>query len=219
MTTALVVWQRQVLTALGVGLGAGVAAVAALLLISWFQRKRVIALAKTKVSDTDLSRAASEVAKDKSELLRKVVNSAIADVAADQNLPKDLVRGALFARSPGGSLRIPDGLAVNFRSHDEEVIAIRPGESGVGEAVSSGRPVITVFVSPGEDTTIQDETERARIDPDLRWIISLPIASPGEYAPWVLAIDGLTTARTQEQLRSSVGRLLYYVELLELLLR
>ena len=212
-------WQREVGAAAVAGLAASVVPVIVLALASLRQRRQVLRLDSETPSAEALRQAVSATETGQSELLRRILISAIEDVASSQDMATSFVRAALFAASPGGSFRIPDGLAVNFTNPDETKIAIQAGESGVGLAVSDNAPVISIFTAPQVDSTIVDDEERSRIDPALRWIIAIPIRLDGADAPWVLAVDGLNEARTEAQLHSAVGRLLYYGELLQLLLK
>jgi hypothetical protein len=210
----------NVLVAVGAAVAASVAVTAALGLITLRdERRNRVLLQDSKASASELEHAAAEAEKESRAVIHDVLESAVAEVAADQQLSSGLVRGALFAREPDGSLRIVEGQTVGFESREEARIRIQPGESGTGEAAKAGLPAVTVFRSVLDETTIEDPEERARIDPSLRWIISVPVLGGDHQAVWVLSVDGLVEPRTQEQLQSSVAHLLYYGRILELLLR
>lgn len=216
---AAVRWMHDVLIASAGGLAFGLVSAVVVVAAARTQARRIRTLAEFVPSGTQLDRAEQALAGGQNDLLRKLVESAVADVADDQGLAAGTVRGSIFAPDDQNVLRIPGRLAVNFGSPEEATIRIRPGESGVGEAYESGQPVITIFRSPGEDSTIADPEERAKVDPALRWIVSVPvIALRGERPRLVLEVDG-TQQRTAEQLHSAVGRLLYYREVVELLLK
>jgi hypothetical protein len=181
--------------------------------------RRNTRLADRASSPAAVALAAQTVESSDQEVLHDILKTAVRDIASQQELSVGRVRGALFQREGDGSLRILAGQTVGFDSPQEEEIRIQLGESGVGEAAAFGEPVITTFRSPTEESTIVDPANRALIDPNLRWIIAVPVAGQQPETQWVLSIDGLIEGRTQDELRQSVVRLLYYRELLELLLR
>ena len=183
------------------------------------QRRNHALLAEVKATRAALLSAAEKSEERDIDVIHDVLENAVEEVSADQRLPVGLIRGAIFARQADESLRILKGQTVGFASSDETNIRIQIGESGAGQAAGSGRPVITLFDSALEDSTIRDAAERHRIDPSLRWIIALPVFGAGPEVLWVLTVDGLVERRTQAELRSSVGHLLYYREILSLLLR
>jgi hypothetical protein len=208
----------DVLVAASVGLAAVGFASAGLAALSVRQRRRVQSLAQASFDFEAMTSAALQARRDESELIRDVLRSAVTDVAADQQLADGLVTGAIFAPAPDGSFRIMEGQSVNLEKPNFE-LQVRPGETGVGEAIRTGKPVVTVFRAPLEESTIEDPEQRMRINPALRWIIAVPILAEAHRPLWVLSIAGLVEARSPEQLQSSAGHLLYYRELLELLLK
>jgi hypothetical protein len=218
MTLLAAIQPVDVLAAVGVGVaGVGLASGG----LAWLrarQRKRVQQLVSASVDFEAMANAASRAQREKPELIHEVLRSAVADVAADQRLADGLVTGAIFGAGPDGSLRILEGQTVNLNG-TEYAIEVWPGETGVGEAFQTGNPVVTVFRSPFEESTIQDPKQRELINPALRWIIAIPVVAGDHHALWVLSIAGLVDVRSPEQLQSSVGRLLYYREFLELLLK
>jgi len=217
--TAIATTTVDVLSAIGVAVAASAAATTVLSVARArdLRRNRML-LADVSAAHTVVARAAADVEERDTKILRDVIKTAIGEVAADQELPERYLRGAIFARQPDGALRILKDQHVGEDWRDKD-ISIRLGESGVGEAFEKGRPVVTVFGSPHEESTIRDPAERALINTDLRWIIALRVSGGEDEPQWVLAVDGLVEARSQEQLHSSVARLLYYREILELLLR
>jgi hypothetical protein len=182
------------------------------------QRRRVQSLAQASFDFEVMAGAALRANREQSELIHDVLRSAVEDVASDQELADGFVTGAIFAPAPDGSLEILEGQTVNLEG-PESGLRVRPGETGVGEAIRASNPVVTVFRSPLEESTIQDPEQRGRINPALRWIIAVPILAEDDNPVWVLSIAGLVETRTADQLQSSVGHLLYYREFLELLLK
>lgn len=205
----------DLLTAIGVGLAASVAVSVAVTVRKLLDERQNRALL-TPSGPVDTERAAVAAEEKDTGVIRDVLASAVADVAVDQKLAPSLVRGSLF-QLRDGSLRMLKDQSVGFGAPDEALIRIQLGETGVGEAAEKGNPIITVFRSPLEESTISDPEARKRINPALRWIISIPILEPDGKPFWVMAIDGLVEPRTTEQLHSSVARLLYYREIFEML--
>ena len=191
------------------GLAGAVALTAALGLLRLLQRWRVQRLARSAVEPEAVADAAVDAERDEAKLLNDVIHSAVVDVAGDQRLPEALVRGALLAYSEGGTPRILEGQAVNFDSM-ADVAGVGSDDSGVGKAVQTRSPVVTVF---------KDPTGPEPAQPSVRWTIAVPVLGPEGRPLWVLRVDGLVEERTADQLRSSVGHLLYYREVLELLLK
>jgi hypothetical protein len=214
----MIVLAVNIPASVGVGLLAAGLASAGLAALRALQRRRVQSLAKQPVDFDSMKDAAQQIAKDEPEILHDVLQSAVADLAADQQLADGLVTGAFFVPAPDGSFEILEGQTVNLEGPDSE-LHIQPGETGVGEAIEEGKPVVTLFSSPLEESTIRDPEQRRLINPALRWIIALPILADDGRPVWVLSITGLVEPRTAEQLQSAVGHLLYYREFLELLLK
>jgi hypothetical protein len=216
--TLLATTQLDLLAAVGVGVAGVLVSSVVLVGLRAGQQRRVQSLAEASVNFERMAMAAKEAEFQQSKLIHDVLESAVADVASDQQLPDGLVTGAIFTQEADQSLRILEGQAINLEAPEFE-LRIRPGETGVGEAARTGSPVVAVFKSPLQESTIEDPEERARINPALRWIIAVPVVPEDHHALWVLSISGLVEPRTQEQLERSVGHLLYYREFLELLLK
>jgi hypothetical protein len=213
--TMLATIATDVLTAVAVGIAAAGLVTAVLALLINRQRIRVTKLAHAHLEFNAVLEAAHSASEKQAELIREVLQSAVIDVADDQKLPQDLVSSAIFASPNDGPFEIVPGLAVNIEGSESGRRA-HPGDIGVGEAAQGGHPVITVFQSPfiGEDPQ-----QRERVDPELRWVIAVPIFGGEQKPVWVLSVAGFFEPRSEDQLRSSVGRLLYYRELLELFLK
>jgi hypothetical protein len=208
----------DVLVAVGVGIAAAAIAVVGIALTTAGQRSRVKQLSRASVSFDSLLVASHQVRDKEGDLIGDALRTAVSDVAAEQHLGEGLVSGVIFAHSTGGALEIVPGLTVNLEEPEAQLQA-RPAEAGIEEAVQTGQPVITVFRSAIDQNTTEDAGEREPIDPALCWVIAVPIASEAHEPLWVLRIAGIVEPRSEAQLRPSVGRLLYYRELLELLLR
>jgi hypothetical protein len=208
----------DVLVAVGVGIATAAVAVVGIALTTAGQRSRVKQLSQASVTFDSLLDASHQVRDNESDLIKDALRTAVSDVAAEQHLGEGLVSGVMFAPSTGGALEIVPGLTVNLEEQKAQLQA-GSAEAGIEEAVQTGHPVITVFRSTIDQNPTEDAGKREPIDPDLRWVIAVPIASDAHEPLWVLRIAGIVEPRSEAQLRPSVGRLLYYRQLLELLLR
>src|SRR5213075_671336 len=121
--------------------------------LSGRQRMRVRSLARTTVGFDAMRNAAQDAERSERWLVRDVIQSALEDVAKDQQLDPSFVTAAIFAQAADGTLEVVEGLAINLQPPDSE-LRMRPGETGVGEAFTTGDNILTVFRSPLEESTI-----------------------------------------------------------------
>lgn len=149
--------------------------------------------------------------------LRDLLHVAARDLAEEQDLDPLLVRAALF-RADGDVLQIVPGLVWNMTDEEELRIRIPRGEGSAGRAYEAGRPNIAIYHSSRNDTSLSDPSQRARVASDLKWIISTPVFGPGEKVIGVFNVDGLREERTWEELRGSIGAMIYWAQLAGLLL-
>ncbi len=162
--------------------------------------------------------AALETEKSQASLLSDVLQSAVSDVARDQELHERDVGGALCARSTDSSMRFVEGQTVNLDLRAEAGAGGAAGLVGhvCAAAAARGKPVVTVH----EDSLEADDNEaRSPSESEPRWAIAVPIFAADNCPIWVLYLEGRGERRDAEQLESSVGSLLYYREVLELLLK
>jgi hypothetical protein len=197
----------EVLEALGVGLLASVVSAGGLAWLRQRQRRRVRTLAHAVVEPSAMASAVEEAVKKRGDVIRDVIGSAVAEVADDQGLRDSLVRGAIYSATDDESLAIVKELTVNFDWADTELGRAQPGEDAVGRAFAEASVVVDTH--GGFQTT----------KPEVSWSISVPVMGGSRQPVWVLSIEGLIEDRTIEQLEPSVAHLLYYRELLELLLK
>jgi hypothetical protein len=149
--------------------------------------------------------------------ITELLASAVDEVAADQDISPGKVRAALFGWD-GKALRIRPGLAWHMDDPDELDIEIHPGEGSAGRAYKTGEQNIALYHDPRSDSSIHDESQRSRVDPELKWIISTPIFGTEHRILGVLNVDGLTEVRTFEQLHRSLDGQLYWARLAGILL-
>lgn len=160
------------------------------------QASRVIHTPSEKVKETLL------------ELLSKVAK----DVAEKRHLPESRVRAAIFYKA-GEFLRIMPGVAWNMNDPAELQIEIGIGQGSAGRAFQTGQSSLAIYHRARSDSSIQDPEQRSRVDPDLKWIISIPILGSAKEVIGVLNVDGLKTELTREQLEASVGALIRWGQL------
>lgn len=173
-----------------------------------------------RTSDSALRNAAAASpveSPDEQGPLRELLRSAATDVAKEQNLAAEQVRAALF-RLSDGSLQIVPGLTWNIDDPQERRIRISPGEGSAGRAYEAARPHIAIYQNVRNDTSLSDVAQRARINRELRWIISIPILDQDRNVLAVLNVDGLKTPKTREELENSIGTVLHWAQLAGLLL-
>lgn len=205
-----------VLSTIGVALAASALVSIGSLFLARTQQDRVLARGRATVDNEAMRAAVQSAQENRPAFVKDVLQTAVSDVAKDLELPDGLVRGVIFNLAADGSARIADELAVNFDGTDAE-LELLANEMGVGELVRTRAPVVTVFDDLPADA--QEPSKRQLINPALRWIIAVPIGTTHGDPLWVLSIDGLVESRSEPQLESAVARLLYYRELLELLLK
>lgn len=146
-----------------------------------------------------------------------LLDEAARDVAAQLDVDSDLVRAALFFPM-GEALRIPPGLAFNFPDPGEAEIAIPSGEGSAGRAFKNGRQNIAIYHHAQSDSSISKKSERQKVHPDLKWIVSTPIFGARNEVVGVLNVDGLSREKPLRQLEDSANVLIYWAELAGLLL-
>jgi hypothetical protein len=208
----------EIFGALGVAVAAAAMVSTGMVVLAHRQRDHIFAIARADVDAIAMRLAAQRAQEDRSEIIKDMLRTAVGDVAKDQDLPDGLVRGAIFSWTNDRSITIVDDLAVNYEG-DNAYIQFLPGETDVGDVFSSHSPVVTVFDDSASEAAGQYAERRKVINTPVRWIIALPIGLADGDPLWALSVDGLVESRSEEQLESSVARLLYYRELLELLLK
>jgi hypothetical protein len=216
--TLLAATAGDLIVAAGAGFLGVVVVSGGLALLSARQRLRVESLATASFTFEVMERAAQRAERENSELVHDVLQSAVADVAADQDLSDGVVAAAVFVAGRSGSLEPLEGPAFNL-DRASVLLRMSSDETGVDQAIQGGHPVVTVFPSADEDATASETERRDWADSPLRWIISVPILAEDGRPVWVLSVAGLVEDRSPEDLQSSVGHLLYYGTFLELLLK
>jgi hypothetical protein len=186
----------------------------------WYARRRsqwrqVQKVALSPVYATVSSRTASVSA----NTVRSALSTAASDVARTLEIEPNRVRANVFAPNSDGMLRILPGLSHNMNDHAELAIAIPIGQGTTGTAFEMGRPLVSTFKDIRMESTLADERQRSRTNPDIRWIVAVPIVDPNDRkSSHVLNVDGMDPKPESELIRA-VPSLLYWGELILWLLK
>lgn len=209
---------RDVLSAISFGLAAAGLAFAGLSVIALRQRRRVSRLAKAPVEVEHIQKAVLHAERKQSAVLQDVLESAIADVALDQKLSPRLVRGALYAASPSDGWRVVQVVDSEYVSGaGSQSWGMQASGEGVSDAAAQRKPVVTICQR--SEKNAPPVTDPDSSVSETRWTIAIPVLGADSEPVWVLSVEGAGEARDAQQLHSSVGRLVYYREILELLLK
>ena len=89
------------------------------------------------------------------------------------------------------------------------------GYGSTGRCFKSNKPNIALFREDWGCDLIEDE-EQKKVDPDLRWIISIPIlgGSNGVRTIWVLNVDGIKDKKGEDELQQALNSLVYWSHLI-----
>lgn len=128
------------------------------------------------------------------------------DVAKAVGVPLERVRANVFA--PAGSvLRIVPGLVSNMDGPELE-LEIAPGTGSTGRCYASRAPTVAVY-DEGWQEFVLDAIEMAKLNPSLRWILSVPVqASGGDL--WILNCDGLEDSPPRGRLEQGLSYVLLW---------
>jgi hypothetical protein len=108
-------------------------------------------------------------------------------VAATLVCPKDHCRANVFGMNPLKRLQIVDSLTVNMDRVQEWAISMPPGRGATGIVWITKQP--KVLIAPFENDEDLDRSDAARVDPQLEWIISVPVRVD-DAVKWVVNVDG-----------------------------
>jgi len=149
-----------------------------------------------------------------------IVESAAADVASTLKVSAAHVRGNVFGTNEAGMLRIITDFSCHMEHPPERSMMMPIGQGSTGRAWQRHRPNIAVRREDWGDDVLADD-QMGRIEPNLRWIISVPVFTgrPEDPPTWVLNVDGLHEERTAKDLAPAVGVVMQYAEAMSRLLR
>jgi len=204
----------------------GVAALLSLLVLDR-RRAQVRALAGTHLSVEAAFSAARDAARVDGEFVQKVLEGAARQVTSEQGVNLSSVRANIFEFDPSeNQLRML--FAFHIAEGDRETgLVFQPGEGATGLASVRGRPVVAVIDDVLDDRRVWSIEDRLRINPRLKWVVSVPVLIPTGEGPggegrsipvWTLNVDGLEQ-RDSSELSNSVPSLVYWAELLSFAIR
>lgn len=148
------------------------------------------------------------LASNQKQDIKIVLRKAAEEVADVLKIAPKLLRANLFAPDEHERMRIVPGLSHNMHSPEELTISIPVGYGSTGRCFRSGKPNIAVFREDWGAARLADE-ELRKLDPDLRWIISVPVNGATDEAQpiCVMNIDCLTELRNETELESALSHL------------
>lgn len=150
-----------------------------------------------------LSQKLLEKMKKELQLLRQEVSSVL-------NIDPNIVRSNLFALFDD-VLHLVPGACVNMNHAPEYHVTIEPGHGGTGKAFMDKNPLLVVN-SSGRWSHDLPGDELAKVCPDLKWILSLPVYSAQTGISYgVVNIDGLHTL--PEKLKEDPAAVLFAMQM------
>lgn len=194
-------------------------AIATFLFFAWMHRERLRVTPPVTSNGGDTLTLAESL----DEQARTHIQTALARAATEsaQLLGVDhlSVRSNLFGIGSDRTLTIIDGFTYHMDRPEELTLTLEVGQGSTGRAYVTARPNIAILRSDWGEAAIPDEKLR-KIHPDLRWIVSIPVFAGGpEPRPvWILNVDGLRETPVLTALQEVVGGMVFYAQLVSLLL-
>jgi len=143
------------------------------------------------------------------EILELALPALASDVANVVGMPTERVRANLFSKVPGSDrLGIVQDLWFQMDYPPERTIQMDVGKGCAGLAFQSRNINRAIWKDGWGANDLGDNTELAKVNPDLRWILSVPIFGSADPVPkLVLNVDGLHETPTQARLAEAIGHL------------
>jgi hypothetical protein len=132
-----------------------------------------------------------------------------AQVAAHKlGVPDAHVRANVWGLGSDKRLRIVAELTHNMRRPEEMTLSMQVGQGVVGLCFQQRRPLIARY-DEGWGEFVLPDSEEAKVDPAVRWVIALPVSNAAEERPmWIMTVDGLHDERSAGRLGDALGELL-----------
>jgi hypothetical protein len=161
------------------------------------------------VKDLDPERVAGQLDERQRETIELAMSGAANDVANVVGMGAALVRSNLFARIPGTEeLGMVKELWFHMDRREEWTMRIGIGQGSTGIAWQSGDANRVIWDGGWGKSEIGDDAELAKVHPELRWILSVPIfGSRGAGTKLVLNVDGLRETPDPDDLAAALGHL------------
>lgn len=156
--------------------------------------------------------------KERQDILR-ILRGASEDIAEILNIPLNNIRANLFGKDEQNRMRMLAGLTFQMDRTEELSISMPVGYGSTGRCFQSGKPNIAIFRGGWGKDVIEDE-ELRKVDPDIQWIISIPVLSGDEKIRpiWVINIDCLNERRERNELQEGLKRLFVWSQMLTLII-
>ncbi len=140
--------------------------------------------------ESDVFDLANDLDPKEREHLLDVLRRVRSEAAGHLNVPEANVRSNIFGLSSSGDLRIIPGFDDNLSKPEERTISLVPGEGNTGIAFQTKRPSIAILEEDWGLAAVSG-SELAKLDPRLRWIVSVPVLNADDAPPiCVLNVDG-----------------------------
>jgi len=141
------------------------------------------------------------------------LSRAVSDAATALNVTKGHVRGNVFGVDRERTLRILPEFMVNVDPQSpERTLCCRIGQGSVGRCYQSRLANIAIFKEGwGQDVLPGDE--EAKLNRDLKWIVSVPVLPlDDDAAPpiWILNVDGLHDPKREGEVGRALSAVLPY---------
>jgi hypothetical protein len=173
----------------------------------WRDRQPSVPVAKPV--DLAPGKLAAELDGKQREILELALPALASEVANVVGVPTERVRANLFAKLPGSDrLGMVQNLWFQMDYPPERTIQMDVGRGCAGLAFQSRNINRAIWKDGWGANDLVDNTELAKVNPDLRWILSVPIFGSADPAPkLVLNVDGLHETPTQARLAEAIGHL------------
>jgi hypothetical protein len=167
----------------------------------------------TQIPDETILLAATLNDSDRTDI-KILLREATLEVSSFLSISPNLVRSNIFGLDGDSWMRIIRDLTYNMSREDELKISMKVGYGSTGRCFENETINIAIFregwqAGWGRDGSGVVEGDRA--DPDLRWIISIPIFLKDHQGMpkkvWVLNVDGLNHRPSREKLGEVSTRL------------
>jgi hypothetical protein len=143
------------------------------------------------------------------EYLRLALSGAVNDAANEVGMRADLVRANIFARIPRTDrLAMVKDAFCHMSRPEEYSIEMGIGTGSAGRAFASGDVVRSIWKDGWGQSDIGEDAQLAKVHPELRWILSVPIPRAVDPEPvLVLNVDGLRETPSEGKLAMALSHL------------
>jgi hypothetical protein len=183
-------------------------------LMLWYQVYTDSRTKKARKVDLRPNRLVASLSGQQREFLRLALSGAVNDVANVVGMKAELVRANMFARIPRSQrLAMVKDAFYHMNRPEECTIEMDVGKGCAGRAFDSGDAIRAIWKDGWGPNDIGEDDQLAKVDPELRWILSVPIPPATDPKPaLVLSVDGLGQTPSREKLSDALSHLFRYGE-------